>query len=129
MDGVGALGGQGPVGWRLHALTGKRPLQAILEVRTRRRPFDLAVSAQRVAEAALDQTTIIVGHDHQPVRLQRVEVEVEPTWGGRLTPVVEALRCDRRAPTRDAVQIRGWAAGRRPACATATRPGDRGVRT
>ncbi len=94
VDGVGALGGQGPVGWRLHALTGKRPLQAILEVRTRRRPFDLAVSAQRVAEAALDETTIIVGHDHQPVRLQRVEVEVEPTWVGRLTPVVEVLRRD-----------------------------------
>ena len=45
VDGVGALGGEGPVGWRLRALAGKRPLQAILEVRTRRRPFDLVVSA------------------------------------------------------------------------------------
>ncbi len=92
VDGVGALGGQGPVGWRLRALAGKRPLQAILEVRTRRRPFDLSLSDETVAEAALDETTIVVGLDNQPVRLQRVEVEVEPAWVERLTPVVDVLR-------------------------------------
>ncbi len=62
------------------------PCKPILEVRTRRRPFDLAVSTQTVAEAALDETTIVVGHDHQPVRLQRVEVEVEPAWVEALHP-------------------------------------------
>ena len=91
-DGVGALTGEGPVGWRLRGLAGKRPLQAILEVRTRRRPYDLRVSDDTVAEAALDETTISVGNDHQPVRLQRVEVEVEPGWVERLTPLVDTLR-------------------------------------
>ncbi len=91
-DGVGALGVLGPVGWRLRALAGKRPLQPILEVRTRRRPFDLRMADETVAEAALDDTTIVVGENHQPVRLQRVEVEVEPAWVERLTPLVDTLR-------------------------------------
>jgi triphosphatase len=90
--GVDALGAQGPVGWRLHALIGKRPLQPVLEVHTRRRPFDLLVEDQQVAEVALDETTILVGDDHQPVRLQRVEVEVDPSRVEPLTPMVDALR-------------------------------------
>jgi len=90
--GVGTLGINGPVGWRLRALAGKRPLQPILEVRTRRRPFDLRVSGETVAEAALDETTIVVGNEHQPVRLQRVEVEVVPAWVDRLGGLVDALR-------------------------------------
>src|SRR5665213_4131482 len=64
-DGLVALGASGPVGWRLRALVGKRPLQSILEVRTRRRPFDLRVSQETVAEAALDDTTIVVGNEQQ----------------------------------------------------------------
>ena len=91
-DGVGALGATGPVGWRLHALAGKRTLQPVLEVRTRRRPYDLRVTDERVAEVALDETTIVVGNDHQPVRLQRVEVEVTAPWVKRLTPLVDTLR-------------------------------------
>ncbi|HTZ09046.1 MAG TPA: CHAD domain-containing protein [Acidimicrobiales bacterium] len=87
-----SLGAEGPVGWRLRALAGKRPLAEVLEVRTRRRPYDLRVSGARVAEVALDDTTIVVGDDHQPVRLQRVEVEVEPDWVEALTPVVETIR-------------------------------------
>jgi len=90
--GVGALGINGPVGWRLRALAGKRPLQPILEVRTRRRPFDLRVSGETVAEAALDETIIVVGSVHQPVRLQRVEVEVVPAWVERFEAFVDALR-------------------------------------
>lgn len=91
-QGVGALGPQGPVGWRLRALVGKRPLQPVLEVRTRRRPYDLHVGEERVAEVALDDTTIVMGADHEPVRLQRVEVEVTAAWEERLTPLVETLR-------------------------------------
>ncbi len=90
--GVGALGIDGPVGWRLRALAGKRALQPILEVRTRRRPFDLRVSGEAVAEAALDETTIVVGSVSQPVRLQRVEVEVQPEWVDRFPALVETLR-------------------------------------
>jgi CHAD domain-containing protein len=91
-EGVAALDVHGPVGWRLRALAGKRPLQPILEVRTRRRPYDLRVSEEAVAEAALDETIIVVGNDHQPVRLQRVEVEVEPAWVERFIPLVDTLR-------------------------------------
>jgi CHAD domain-containing protein len=91
-EGVGALGSLGPVGWRLHALAGKRPFQPVLEVRTRRRPYDLRVGDERVAEVALDETTIVVGANHQPVRLQRVEIEVAAPWVKRLTPLVDTLR-------------------------------------
>ncbi len=91
-DGVGGIGPHGPVGWRLRAIAGKRPLVPVLEVRTRRRPYDLRVADERVAEVALDDTTIVVSNDHQPVRLQRVEVEVTGPWVKRLTPLVETLR-------------------------------------
>jgi triphosphatase len=92
--GIGTLGAQGPVGWRVRALAGKRPLHPVLEVQTRRRPYDLFVSDERVAEVALDETTIVVGVDHQPVRLQRVEVEAVPDWVQILTPLVDNLRRD-----------------------------------
>ena len=90
--GLDALGAQGPVGSRLRALVGRRPLQPVLEVRTRRRPFDLVVDNEIVAEVALDETTILVGQDHEPVRLQRVEVEVEPAHVAALGPMVELMR-------------------------------------
>ena len=91
-SGLQALGTKGPVGWRLRALVGRRPLLPVLEVRTRRRPFDLVVSNEIVAEIALDETTILVGEDHEPVRLQRVEVEVEPDHVAALQDLVDLLR-------------------------------------
>ena len=90
--GVAALGSGGPVGWRVRALAGRRPLVHVLEVRTRRRPFDLYVADERVAEVALDETTIVVSGDHHPVRLQRVEIEAVPSWVGPLTPLVDTLQ-------------------------------------
>ena len=90
--GIGALGTEGPVGWRLAAVAGSRPLHQVLEVRTRRRPFSLKVAGEEVAEVALDETTIVVGGDERPVQLRRVEVEVDPAWVDRLEPVVEDLR-------------------------------------
>jgi len=90
--GVGALDSAGPVGWRLRALAGRHPLVHVLEVRTRRRPFDLYVADERVAEVALDETTIAVGTNHHPVRLQRVEIEAEPDWVKPLAPLVETLQ-------------------------------------
>ena len=92
VGGVAALGPTGPVGRRLWALAGKRQLQPVLEVRTRRRPYDLRRGGASVAEVALDDTTIVVGTDHQPVRLQRVEVEVDPAWVDALAPVVDTMR-------------------------------------
>jgi CHAD domain-containing protein len=64
----------------------------VLEVRTRRRPYDLFVGNERVAEVALDETTIVVGSEHQPVRLQRVEIEAVPAWVTRLKPLVDTLQ-------------------------------------
>ncbi|MHB8328551.1 MAG: CYTH domain-containing protein, partial [Acidimicrobiales bacterium] len=90
--GLGGLGTDGPVGWRLKALVGSRPLHEVLEVRTRRRPYEWRVADEPVAEVALDETVIAVGDDRHPVRLRRVEVEVVASWVQRLTPLVERLR-------------------------------------
>jgi len=93
-DGVAALGPDGPVGRRLHALVGSRPLHQVLEVRTRRRPFSLLVGDGQVAEVALDDTVIEVTDSAQPVRLRRVEVEVDPDSVDRLSPLVARLRSE-----------------------------------
>src|SRR5271166_6403025 len=74
--GVAALDGTGPVGRRVLAVAGRRPLRRVLEVRTRRRPFSLRVGGEEVAELALDDTAIAVGGGERPVQLRRVEVEV-----------------------------------------------------
>jgi triphosphatase len=93
-DGVGALGDDGPVGRRLHALVGSRPLRQVLEVRTRRRPFALRRSGAQLAEVALDDTVIVVGDSTRPVRLRRVEVEVTAAAADALTPLVRRLQGD-----------------------------------
>jgi len=90
--GLEQLGPDGPVGWRLRAVGGGRPLRQILEVRTRRRPYALRVGGEEVAEVALDETLVDVGADQPPVRLRRVEVEVVPQWVRRLEPLVRDLQ-------------------------------------
>lgn len=84
----------GPVGRRLRALAGSRSLRPVLEVRTRRRPYDLEVRGTGVGEVALDDTVIVTGEEQHRLRLQRVEVEVQPAWVESLSPLVEALRHD-----------------------------------
>jgi CHAD domain-containing protein len=81
----------GPVGWRVSALIGRRPLHQVLEVQTRRRPFVLHLGDEDVAEVALDETAISID-DQNPMRLLRVEVEVQPAWVEVLTPLVEDLK-------------------------------------
>ena len=93
-EGVAALGDKGPVGRRLHALVGSRPLRQVLEVRTRRRPFALRRSGAQLAEVALDDTVIVVGDRARPVRLRRVEVEVSAEAADELTPLVRRLQGD-----------------------------------
>jgi CHAD domain-containing protein len=90
--GVGALGPEGPVGRRIYAIVGARPLHEVLQVRTRRRPFALRVGGEDVAEVALDDTAIVVGDGERPMHLRRVEVEVRAQWMGALEPIVEQLR-------------------------------------
>lgn len=92
--GVGALGPDGPVGRRLHALIGQRPLREVLEVRTRRRPYRLCLDGTQAAEVALDETVIDVAENSQPVRLRRVEVEVDPGRLDALAAVVGHLRTE-----------------------------------
>ncbi len=90
--GLDQLGPDGPVGWRLRAVAGRRRLRQVLEVRTRRRPFSLRVAGEEVAELALDETVIDVGPDQPPVRLRRVEVEAVPRWVEALKPLVADLQ-------------------------------------
>jgi len=91
-SGLAGLDRDGEVGWRVTALAGTRPLKQVLEVRTRRRPFDLAVNGETVAELALDDTVIAVGHERRCLRLSRVEVEVQPPSVAAVQPFVERLR-------------------------------------
>jgi CHAD domain-containing protein len=91
-SGLSGLDRAGEVGWRVEALAGARPLRQVLEVRTRRRPFDLAIHGERVGELALDDTVIAIGHDRRRLRLTRVEVEVQPAWVDAMRPFVERLR-------------------------------------
>jgi triphosphatase len=81
----------GPVGWRVRALIGRRPLHQILEVQTRRRPFVLRIGEEEVAEIALDETAIPID-DQNPMRLLRVEVEVQGPWVEALKPLVDDLK-------------------------------------
>ncbi len=90
--GVRGLGPEGPVGRRLRAIVGARPLREVLQVRTRRRPFALRVSGVDVAEVALDETVIVVGSGQRPMQLRRVEVEVQAEWLEALEPIVQQLR-------------------------------------
>jgi CHAD domain-containing protein len=90
--GVAALGPDGPVGRRVHAVAGRKPLAQVLQVRTRRRPFALRIGGVDAAEVSLDETTIVVGNGQRPMQLRRVEVEVRPEWVEALSPVVRQLR-------------------------------------
>ncbi|MGA2473363.1 MAG: CHAD domain-containing protein, partial [Acidimicrobiales bacterium] len=91
-SGVAALGAEGAVGRRLHAIVGSRRLREVLQVRTRRRPFALRVGGIDAAEVALDDTMIVVGGGQRPMQLRRVEVEVRPEWLEALEPIVDQLR-------------------------------------
>jgi triphosphatase len=90
--GVAALGIDGPVGRRVHAVAGRRAVRQVLQVRTRRRPFVLRVGGVDAAELALDDTMIMVGNGQRPMQLRRVEVEVLPEWQDALEPVVGQLQ-------------------------------------
>ena len=91
-SGLAGLDRTGEVGWRVDALVGARPLRQVLEVRTRRRPFDLKVHGETIGELALDDTVIAIGHERRRLRLTRVEVEVQPAWVEATRPFVERLR-------------------------------------
>jgi CHAD domain-containing protein len=85
-------GGDGPVGWRVGAMSGSRPVTPVLTVRTRRTVFPLRLDGRQVAEVALDATSIPIEGGGEPVRLRRVEVEMDEAAQDRLRPFVDRLR-------------------------------------
>jgi CHAD domain-containing protein len=90
--GTDELGDEGPVGRRLRALAGNRPLRTVLEVRTTRRPYDVLVGEETAGEVALDETSTSVGGGERPTRLRRVEVEVSRDWARATHDLVGDLR-------------------------------------
>ena len=88
---VTSLGSHGPVGRRVHAVAGRQALSAILQVRTRRRPFTLRIDGVDAAEVALDDTVIVVGNGQRPMQLRRIEVSAFPAWTGTLGRLVQQL--------------------------------------
>ncbi len=82
----------GPVGSRVRAVAGKKPLLPLFEVRTRRRTFFLKAEGLPPGEIALDETAIHQPSGGPPTRLRRVEVEVPEAALQRLEPFVHELR-------------------------------------
>lgn len=87
---------EGEVGRRVRALTGRQAVAALFEVRTRRQTFGLELGGERVGELALDQAVIGTGDRGGPVRLKRVEVEVDDPGRPEIAEFVERLRVDCR---------------------------------
>jgi CHAD domain-containing protein len=91
----------GPVGTRVRAVLGKRPLQPLFEVRTHRQRFAVRGGGADLGEIALDETLICEPDGGERVRLQRVEVEAQAAELEPLAKLVKELAADcglRRAP-------------------------------
>lgn len=82
----------GPVGTRVRAVAGHRPIAALFEVHTRRRAQPLRHAGRAVGEIALDRTSIPRPGGEEPARLSRVEVEVGAAASAEVEPFVAALR-------------------------------------
>lgn len=80
----------GQCGQLLRAAAGKRALRPIFNLRTDRRTFDLADETGIIGEIAVDETSIPVGED-VPIRLSRVEVEVDAAAVARARRFVDVL--------------------------------------
>ena len=82
----------GPVGRRVRAVAGTKPLLPLFEVRTRRRTFFLKAEGLPPGEIALDETAIAHPGGEAPARMRRVEIEVPEIAQQRLEPFVDGLR-------------------------------------
>jgi triphosphatase len=112
-SGLAGLGDQGPVGRRVSALVGARRLKQVLEVHTHRRPYELALDGEHVAELALDDTVVSTSSERRQLRLHRVELEVLPAFVDAMQPLVEQLRreCGLRPATLSKFEAGLMAAG------------------
>lgn len=83
---------RGPVGSRVHAVTGRRPLHTLFEVRTRRQRFAVRKDGAELGEIALDETVITRPDGGSRTSTQRVEVEALGEEHEPLERLVKALR-------------------------------------
>jgi triphosphatase len=82
----------GPVGERVRAVAGKRRVEPLFEVRTRRRLYSVGLDGSPQGELALDETSIRLPAGGAPARLRRVELEAPEAATHALLPFVEGLR-------------------------------------
>src|ERR1700716_2856105 len=84
----------GPVGTRVHAVSGAHPLQPLFEVHTSRQLYAVhaANDAKPLGEIALDETVISRPHGQPQTSIQRVEVEALTDAHEPLQALVKALR-------------------------------------
>jgi triphosphatase len=84
----------GPVGTRVHAVSGAHPLQPLFEVHTSRQRYAVhaADNEQPLGEIALDETVISRPHGQPQTSIQRVEVEALTDAHEPLQTLVKALR-------------------------------------
>ena len=86
------LRASGPVGERVRAVAGRKPLLPLFEVRTRRRVFSLEAEGLPPGEIALDEIAIHPQDGGSPARLRRVEIEVPEVALQSFEPFVRELR-------------------------------------
>src|SRR5712664_902125 len=86
----------GPVGTRVHAVSGAHALLPLFEVRTSRQRFAIRREdeAQQLGEIALDDTVISRPHGEPQTSMQRVEVEALTEAHEPLQSLVKTLRSD-----------------------------------
>jgi triphosphatase len=86
----------GPVGTRVHAVSGAHALLPLFEVRTSRQRFAIRREdeVQQLGEIALDETVISRPHGEPQTSLQRVEVEALTGVHEPLQTLVNTLRSD-----------------------------------
>jgi len=84
----------GPVGIRVHAVSGAHPLQPLFEVHTSRQRYAVhaANDEKPLGEIALDETVISRPHGQPQTSIQRVEVEALTEAHEPLQTLVNALR-------------------------------------
>jgi CHAD domain-containing protein len=86
----------GPVGRRVHAVSGAHALLPLFEVRTSRERFAIRKEDEprQLGEIALDETIISRPHGEPQTSMQRVEVEVLTGAHEPLQSLVKSLRTD-----------------------------------
>lgn len=86
----------GPVGARVHAVSGPHALLPLFEIRTSRQRFAVrrGSEAQQLGEIALDETIISRPHGEPRTSMQRVEVEALTEVHEPLQSLVKMLRND-----------------------------------